>query len=122
MVIIARQGSHHIIRCYDRMTRIPFGVPFMTQLGLLGGRGLAVGSGRARRDAVYVQARPGAANFRVVGPREFAAAHASGYLPQLGVRAPDGAVREPVTFAANLEGPAAIESGVTLVPFTSFEN
>ena len=96
------------------MTRIPFGVPFMTQLGLLGGRGLAVGSGRARRDAVYIQARPGAANFRVVGPREFAAAHASGYLPQLGVRAPDGAVREPVTFAANLEGPAAIESGVNV--------
>ena len=98
-----------MVRCVDRLTRISFGIPFIANLGLLGGDGLSIGAGRTRRDAVFIQSRPGAAFFRVSRPQELAPPQ----IPQQpDARHFDGAVREPVTFAANLEAPVGLENRV----------
>ena len=88
-----------MVRCVDRLTRVTFGIPFFTNLGILGGDGLRVGPIRARRDAVYIQARPGAAFFRIAHPRELAAPAPQQYE----ARPFDTDVREPVALDVNLE-------------------
>ena len=106
---MARFGQGHMVRCVDRLTRVTFGIPFVANLGLLGGDGLRVGAGRARRDAIFVQSRPGAAFFRISRPRELAPPP----VPQQhDARHFDGAVREPVAFDVNLEDHVGLENRV----------
>ena len=106
---MARFGQGHMVRCVDRLTRVTFGIPFFANLGLLGGVGLRIGPGRARRDAIFVQSRPGAAFFRISRPRELAPPP----VPQQhDARHFDGAVREPVAFDVNLEDHVGLENRV----------
>ena len=97
-----------MVRCVDRLTRVTFGIPFFTNLGILGGDGLRVGPIRARRDAVYIQARPGAAFFRIAHPRELAAPAPQQYE----ARPFDADVREPVALDVNLEDHVGRENRV----------
>ena len=106
---MARFGQGHMVRCVDRLTRVTFGIPFFANLGLLGGDGLRVGAGRARRDAIFVQSRPGAAFFRISRPRELAPPP----VPQQhDARHFDADVREPVALDVNLEDHVGLENRV----------
>ena len=97
-----------MVRCVDRLTRVTFGIPFFTNLGILGGDGLRIGPIRARRDAIFTQARPGACFFRIARPRELAAPAPQQY----DARHFDADVREPVALDVNFEDHVGRENRV----------
>ena len=106
---MARFGQGHMVRCVDRLTRVTFGIPFFANLGILGGDGLRIGPIRARRDAIFIQSRPGAAFFRISRPRELATPS----VPQQhDARHFDADVREPVALDVNLEDHVGLENRV----------
>ena len=106
---MARFGQGHMVRCVDRLTRVTFGIPFFANLGILGGDGLRIGPIRARRDAIFIQSRPGAAFFRIARPRELATPSVP---QQYDARHFDADVREPVALDVNLEDHVGLENRV----------